>query len=582
MLFAYLRPERPRMGLLAFFLAAGTVAQLLSPIIVRQFIDTAVAGGANAPISQLYGLAALLIAAAIVAQLLQIGAAYHSEQLGWSATNRMRGDLAAHGLALDMAFHTASSPGALIERVDGDVAALGAFFSQFILQVLGGGLLLAGILATLWLQDTRLGAALTTFALLAALAMHRIRGLAATRFERVRQAFSDFSGFLEERILGLDDIRANGGGAQAMAQLEPRLRELAESNIVAARRGHWIFLTASGLFSVGFGLALVLGVHLYQRGAVSLGGVFMFMQYAGMMALPILTIGQQLQQFQNAAASLTRIRELLDQSPTIADGSGAGWGDRASEPPRVGLHDVNFAYDGRTPVLHSISLDVRPGETLGLLGRTGSGKTTIGRLLFRLYDPQAGCVTLDGVDIRQATCAELRARIGLVTQDIQLFDATIRENATLFDPTVSDERLLSVFADLGLQPWLAAKPEGLDTRLTSFGGLSAGEAQLLAFARVFLRSPGLIILDEASSRLDPTTDRFIEAALDRLLEPAADRPSRTAVIIAHKLSTVERADRIAILEGGRILEAGRRLDLEADPSSAYAKLLRSGLAEVLA
>ncbi len=581
MLKTYLRPEYPLMAVLATFLAAGTGAQLIAPMIVRMFIDAAAAGGTPAPLGHLYSLAALLILAAITAQLLQIGATYFSEQLGWSATNRMRHDLARHCLDLDMAFHTARSPGELIERVDGDVAALAAFFSQFILQIVGGGLLLAGILVTLWFNDLRMGAALTAFAVVAGLVMHRIRGLAASRFERVRQAFSDFSAFLEERILGLDDIRANGGGGHVMSRLQPRLQELADSNVVAARRGQWIFLVASGLFSIGFGLALALGVFLQQRGEITIGAVFMFMQYAGMMAVPILTIGQQLQQFQNATASLTRIREVLTMAPTLVDGPGAGWSDQRSAAPQVDFENIEFAYDGRTTVLNDVSLSVGRGEILGLLGRTGSGKTTLARLLFRLYDPQGGRVALDGADIRQATRAELRGRIGLVTQDIQLFDATIRENATLFDPSVPDARLVEVFHDLGLGPWFAAQPAGLETRLTSAGGLSAGEAQLLAFARVFLKDPGLVILDEASSRLDPATDRLIELALDRLLKPRDGRPPRTTIIIAHKLSTVRRADRIAILDRGRVLEAGRRTDLEADPSSNFAQLLSTGLTEVM-
>jgi ABC-type multidrug transport system fused ATPase/permease subunit len=219
---------------------------------------------------------------------------------------------------------------------------------------------------------------------------------------------------------------------------------------------------------------------------------------------------------------------------------------------------------------------------MGLLGRTGSGKTTLTRLLFRLYDPQAGALTLDGVDIRGARLAELRGRIGLVTQEVQLFDASIRDNATLFDPAIPDARITEVLEDLGLGDWLSRQPAGLATVLRAGGGLSAGEAQLLAFARVFLKDPGLVVLDEASSRLDPATDQLIERALDRLLGADGTGRRRTAIIIAHKLSTVQRADRIAILDQGRLVETGRRAELEADPESAYARLLRTGLEEVMA
>ncbi|MCA6284239.1 MAG: ABC transporter ATP-binding protein [Phenylobacterium sp.] len=581
MLAVYLRPEGRKLSALAVFLVAGTAVQLASPLIIRAFIDTAAHGGADASLERLWMLAGLFIAVTLLAQVLQIGSTYFSEQLGWSATNRMRQDLADHALRLDMAFHTAKSPGELIERVDGDVAALAAFFSQFILQIIGGALLLAGILVVLYLQDWRIGVLLTGFAVVAGLVLHAIRQIAGGRWERLREAWSAFSGFLEERLAGLDDVRANGGGPHVMRRMGEVNAELLVANVAAARRGHWIFLTASALFSIGFGLALALGVWLFQRGEATIGTVFMFMQYAGMMSLPIMLIGQQLQQFQAATASLNRIRDLRAIQPALTDGPGAGWEGLRTQAPVVGFQDLTFAYRADTPVIRNLDLKVPAGEVIGLLGRTGSGKTTLTRLLFRLYDPQGGAVTLDGVDIRQARLDELRGRIGLVTQEVQLFDASIRDNATLFDPAIDDARIIEVLTDLGLGEWLARQPEGLGTVLRAGGGLSAGEAQLLAFARVFLKDPGLVVLDEASSRLDPATDQMIERALDRLLGADGSGRRRTAIIIAHKLSTVQRADRIAILDQGRLVETGRRTDLEADPESAYARLLRTGLAEVM-
>jgi ABC-type multidrug transport system fused ATPase/permease subunit len=577
----YLRPEGRRLSALALFLVAGTAVQLASPQIIRAFIDTAAQGGPDASLERLWMLAGLFIAVTILAQVLQIGSTYFSEQLGWSATNRMRQDLAEHALRLDMAFHTAKSPGELIERVDGDVAALAAFFSQFILQIIGGALLLAGILVVLYLQDWRIGVLLTGFAVVAGLVLHAIRQIAGGRWERLREAWSAFSGFLEERLAGLDDVRANGGGPHVMRRMAEVNAELLVANVDAARRGHWIFLTASALFSIGFGLALALGVWLFQRGEATIGTVFMFMQYAGMMSLPIMLIGQQLQQFQAASASLKRIGDLRAITPTLTDGRGAGWEGLRTQAPVVGFKDMTFAYREDTPVIRNLDLEVPAGEVIGLLGRTGSGKTTLTRLLFRLYDPQGGAVTLDGTDIRTARLSELRGRIGLVTQEVQLFDASIRDNASLFDPAIDDARIIEVLTDLGLGDWLSRQPQGLGTVLRAGGGLSAGEAQLLAFARVFLKDPGLVVLDEASSRLDPATDQMIERALDRLLGADGSGRRRTAIIIAHKLSTVQRADRIAILDQGRLVETGRRTELEADPESAYARLLRTGLAEVM-
>jgi ABC-type multidrug transport system fused ATPase/permease subunit len=254
----------------------------------------------------------------------------------------------------------------------------------------------------------------------------------------------------------------------------------------------------------------------------------------------------------------------------------------------VAFDRVSFAY-GDDPVLKNVSFALEPGSVLGLLGRTGSGKTTIARLLFRLYDVSAGSIRLlpslrndeamADVDIRDIPLDALRAHVGMVTQDVQLFHASVRDNLTFFDPEISDERILSVVEDLGLWSWYASLPNGLDTELQSGNaGLSSGEAQLLAFTRVFLRNPRLVVLDEATSRLDRATEKLIERAIDKLL---ADR-NRTAIIIAHRLNTVQRTDEIMILSDGQVVEHGRRTALAADPSSRFSTLLQTGLEKELA
>jgi ATP-binding cassette subfamily B protein len=418
-------------------------------------------------------------------------------------------------------------------------------------------------------------------ATVAGLVMHGMRNVSRDQWERFRNAFSAFSAFLEERLAGLEDIRANGGGEHVMRRFAELNRDLTDSNISATRRGPWIYLLASGLFSLGFAISLAIAARLYLLHDLTIGKVIMSMQLAGMMAQPVMQIGGQLQQFQTAQASLSRIRSLFAIGPELKDGPGLGWAGARADAPRLAFEHVDFAYRADAPVLRDVSIELAPGQVLGLLGRTGSGKTTLTRLLFRLYDPVDGRVELDGEDIRTATLNELRGRIGLVTQEVQLFDASVRDNATLFDASIPDERVIAVLSDLGLGPWLARQPKGLETVLTAGGGLSAGEAQLLAFARVFLKDPGLVVLDEASSRLDPASDRLIERALDKLLGREGGA-RRTAIIIAHKLSTVGRADRIAILDHGRVLETGERSALEADPNSAFAKLLHAGAEGVLA
>ncbi|MDQ3541325.1 MAG: ATP-binding cassette domain-containing protein, partial [Chloroflexota bacterium] len=221
--------------------------------------------------------------------------------------------------------------------------------------------------------------------------------------------------------------------------------------------------------------------------------------------------------------------------------------------------------------IRDISFRLEPGSVLGLIGRTGSGKTTITRLLLRLHDPTAGTVCIGDTDLRDFRLAELRDRIGVVTQDIQLFQASVRDNLTFFNPAFDDPAIIAILHDLGLSRWLDALPDGLDTQLASgAGGLSAGEAQLLAFARVFLHDSRIVILDEASSRLDPATERGVERAVDRLLA------GRTGIVIAHRLATVKRADEIMVLADGRIVEYGPRELLANDPASRFAHMLRTG------
>jgi len=307
-------------------------------------------------------------------------------------------------------------------------------------------------------------------------------------------------------------------------------------------------------------------------------------------------INAQMQDLQLAVASPSRIQELFAIRSKIGEAARPDPGALPSTALAVAFDHVTFGYGdagaqdtagegeaqaGQEAVLRDLSFHLQPGKVLGLLGRTGSGKTTLTRLLFRLYDPDQGtiCVGGDGAltDIRQLPLSDLRHRVGMVTQDVQLFHASVRDNLTFFDRTIADDTILKVIRDLDLGEWLDTLPEGLDTKLASGGGgLSAGEAQLLAFARVFLQDPALVILDEASSRLDPLTERWIERAVDRLVR------GRTAIVIAHRLATVQRADEIMILKRGQIREMGSRASLEADPGSHYAALLRAGLEEVLA
>jgi ATP-binding cassette subfamily B protein len=565
----YLKPRRRQVLFLALLLFCTTGLQLAHPQIVRYFIDAARGGGA---LDVLIGAAVLFLGVALFQEIVAVSATYVGENLAWSATNSLRRDLAVHVIRLDMSFHNARTPGELIERIDGDVTALANFFSQFVIRVLGNALLLVGILFLLFIEEWRVGLALAALAAVGLVVLDRLRDLATPHWVLGRQSSAEFAGFLEERLAGTEDIRANGAVPYKMRLLFGFMRQLMERYRRARLTGHFNWMFGNLLAQIGLAIGLGMGAYLYTQGAITIGTVFLISLYAGMLSEPMRRITDELQDLQKAGASIERVEDLYRTPITIQDGPGTPLPTGA---PQVDFEHVSFGYAGGVPVLEDVSFTLASGAVLGLLGRTGSGKTTITRLLLRLYDPTEGTIRLGGVDIRDARLSDLRRHVGMVTQEVQLFHATVRENLTLFDRTIPDERILAAVAQLGLLGWYRALPDGLDTHLTSSAGLSAGEAQLLAFTRVFLRDPSLVILDEASSRLDPATERLIEHAIDALMK------GRTAIIVAHRLGTVQRADEILILESGRIAEHGKRADLARDPASRFSYLLRTGLEDGL-
>ncbi len=582
----YMFPWRNRVLLLALMLFTSIGLQLVTPQLLGLFIDTVRGDRAGLPLTappwlgadpvqgQLLLIALVFMLVALAQQVVAVGAVYFGEDVGWKATNKLRSDLADHCLRLDMSFHHQRTPGEMIERVDSDVTQIANFFSQFVVTVLANILLLAGVVFMVFLVHELVGLIMAGYALFTLWALNAVRSLAIPAWGSAREASASFYGFLEEQLSGTEDTRSSGAVPWTVRNFARlmylRLRSEQKASIMNAA----IFGVVAFCAILGLGISLVTGYLLYNEGLITLGTIFLFVTYTHILIRPMRELTMQIQELQKAGAGIGRVIELLNIKTKIEDGPGV---PVPSGPLDVEFDDVTFAYNDREVVLQDLDFRLEPGKVLGLLGRTGSGKTTISRLLFRLYDPVAGSVRLGGTDLREASLRQLRQRIGIVTQDVQLFRASVRDNLTFFDESIPDERILEAIHDLGLGPWLAQLPEGLDTRIESGGrGLSAGEAQLLAFTRVFLKDPGLVILDEASSRLDPVTEHRIERAIDKLLH------RRSGIIVAHRLATVQRSDEIMVIDKGRIVEHDSRARLAADPDSRFSQLLHTGLEEALA
>ena len=514
----YIRPQWSIAALLGILLLGGIGLQLVNPQIIRYFIDQAQSGAA---LDILTHAALLYLLLAIIQQGTSVLTKYISENLAWKTTNALRNDLAGHCLHLDLSFFNAHSPGEMIERLDGDITTLANFFSQFVIQFAGNIILLAGILVIMFVQDWRVGFVLSGFVFVALGVMGRFRNIGIPYWAKERQASAELFGFLEERLAGTEDIRANGGENYVMRRFYQLMGTLLQQTLKAGLKVNILLNTMFFLFSLGTAAAFAIGAYLFQNNTITIGSVYIIFAYTSMLQRPIDTIVHQLEDLQKAGAGISRIKTLFgEHSKLPADGPMAEQQEIPQGPLAVTFREVTFGYDDghhgatqddhrpekpakilsdREIVLDNVSFTLKPGSVLGLLGRTGSGKTTLARLLFRFYDPDHGSIHIADsfayartLDLRDLPLDDFRARIGLVTQDIQLFNASMRENLTFFNPAVSDERIFQVLEELGLTGWLANLPKGLDTNIASGGsGLSAGEAQLLAFVRVFLKNPAL-------------------------------------------------------------------------------------------
>ena len=568
----YLRPHVRRLLLLGLLLAAGSLLQLVGPLILRDFVD----GAARlAPLAGLLALAVAYTLTAALQQVAELAEGYVATDLAMRSTNRLRQDLFDHALRLGLDFHQATPPGALIQRIDRDPTLLENVFSRMAAALVANGLVVLGAMAMLLALDWRVGLILVVAAAGAAAIRLRLTGIVTRAWVRARQVTAELFGTLEELLGALEDIAGSGAGVHAERRLQAQNRE------VMGRTLHAILLDSAvggsqTAFELGTTAALAAALLLYGGGRLTIGDVFMVATYGKLCLTPLQALARQIQDLLPAGAAAGRGRELLSAVPAVREAPHPR--SLPEGPLALELHGVAFAYGDGDAALRDVDLDLPAGSVLGVLGRTGSGKTTLARLLVRLHDPQQGWVRMGGIDLAEVAFDQLRRRVAYVSQEVQLLDDTLRANLTLAldgRGPARDRELLAALHTLDLGGWLDTRPDGLDTRLGPADGVSGGEGQLVALARVFLRQPGLVILDEPSARLDPATEAHLETAMSRLLA------GRTAVIIAHRIETLERATHLLVLDEGVVVEFGDRERLLADPTSRYSRLRGAGLAEVL-
>jgi ATP-binding cassette, subfamily B, bacterial len=565
-LLALLRPDARRWAVLGALLAASSALTLAGPLVVRKIVDEATDG---ADTSTFVGLALLFLAIAVTTQVVGVVVIRYATVTAWGTTNQLRLRMTRHVLGLDHEFHRTHTPGELIQRVDGDVTSVSDFLSQVVPRATGGIMLILGILTVLTYVDPWIGLGMLVYLAVAVAVLLMMRHRAISESADEMGALARLYGGIEERLTAAEDLRANGAGAHAMWRFVEDSGGMLISSVRRQRAFIRMWWAVQGAVTIGSVMSLVASAALVSSGAITLGTGFLLFQYVQVISRPLEDLVHQLETVQKANGAMVRVVDLLAVEATIVD--------RGTVSPPAGAlgvacRNVSFAYGtskDEQVVLQGLDLEVAAGRSVGVVGRTGSGKTTFSRLLLRLVEPTAGRLSLGGVPIRDIPLAELRRRVALVPQEVELFEGTIRDNVTLFDPAPSDAEVVDALERAGLGQLAAA---GIHRSLGAGGaGLSAGESQLLALARVWLRQPDLVVLDEATARIDPVTEQRLEAAVAQLIE------GRTTFVIAHKLSTLRMVDEVIVFESGRIVEHDDREVLARSGSSRWRHLLELAL-----
>ena len=574
----YLAQDRRRLLLALILLVPLAFAGSIQPLLVGQAISV-LRGEPVLP--WLRGLAVpealrLLVGLLLLAVLVRLGLQgtqlYNVQVVGQRLTARIRDDLFRHALALSLRFHDRTTVGRLLTRLTSDVDALAEVFGSGAVGVLADLVSLVVVGVTMISIEWRLGLLLMASQIPVTLAIVWLQGRYRKVNYRVREELGGLNAELQENLQGLEVV-------QMFRREQENSRRFARGNDIYRRAvtGTILYDSAISAFIewvslVAVAVVLAVGGWMVTGGSMGLGSLTTFILFSQRLFDPLRQLAERFTQIQGGLTAVERIGELLDEPLDIvelADSSRSAAARRSGlqgrSPGEVVFESVSFAYRSDDPILDKLSFRIAAGEHVAIVGPTGSGKSTVIRLLCRLYEPQAGRILLDGVDIRELPIATLRQRLGVVLQDTFLFSGNVADNLRL-DAAISDQELERLCGELGLKPLLDRLDQGLASELRERGAnLSSGERQLLAVARVAIRDPSVLVMDEATAFLDPSTEATLQSDLDRLLR------DRTAIVIAHRLATVEAADRILVLRQGRLIEQGNHLELRR-AGGLYAQL----------
>lgn len=550
----FLAPYKPQLVLACLLVILETLALQSGPLLTQIGVDH---GVLPRQFGVLFVVGMVFLGAVVLQVLTGYARTAFTGRLGERLLYELRVRVFSHLQRLSLNFYTEEKAGVLMTRMTSDIETLTLLFQEGLVNIAVQSLTLVVITIILFVYNPLL-ASVTVIVVIPATFVLSLwfRRRSDVGYTRVRDKIAAVLSDLQENLSGIRIITAHNRHKRNTVIHRDIVGDHEDANLDTARVNTAYGSLTEGVGIIGQAFMLLVGGWLVIGGDLTVGELTAFSLYLVMFFAPIQSIVQLYNAYQQGQASIKKLRGFLEESPSVPEAEDAP--DLATIEGSIALEDVSFGYSDDAPVLHNISLEIPPGESLAVVGPTGAGKSTIAKLIVRFYDPQSGRVRIDGQDVREVSLESLRRQLGVVPQEPFLFNGSIGENVAFSRPDATEEEIWEACRTVGLDSMVSRLPDGLDTPCHERGvSLSSGERQLLALARAFLAQPRVLVLDEATSNLDSHSEKKIEEALDAVLK------GRTAIIIAHRLTTAMRADRIAVIQDGRITEIGPHAELIA-------------------